>query len=228
MKHERTHPALFHRVFLSHLLTVLVCFVAAIILIDYLFVANTHLYLLRNPIILIPALMAIVGISGLLALWSAGGGAVPLGRLTELFNQRAAADEFLRLRDEAGIEENAELIDAIHAYLKRQAGAAPRPLTFTLDERLNILHTDADTAARLGYTAADLQRRNMRVLLESAEDRAMLQDVMQLARRAQSPDIFTLRLRAVGDRVMTVEGLMFLVDGGDTFLFVGWEVRRGT
>lgn len=233
MKRQRRHPALFHRVFLSHLITVLFCFGGTLILIDYLFIDGAHLYLRRNPIIVIPALLAIIGVAGLLALWSSGAAAVALGRLHELLDERADADAFRRFREEAGVEEAEDIAQGIHDFLKRGPGADLRPLTMILDEHLNVHRGDEDTAARLGFSADDLQRQNLRSLLPFTDDKVSLLAHLRLitSENAGAADkasgIVTLHFHAAAERVMTADCRVFALAESGLFLIVGWEVRRG-
>jgi len=234
MKRQRKQPALFHRVFLAHLLTVLFCFAGALILVDYLFIDGAHLYLRRNPIIIIPALLAIIGVAGLLALWSSGAAAVALNRLRTLLDERADAEAFRRFREEAAVEEAEDVAQGIHDFLKRSPGTDLRPLTMILDKHLNVHRSDEDTAARLGYATDELLRQNLRALLPFTEDKISLLAHLRLitkedAASGNSPSgILTLHFHAAAERVMTVDCRIFSLAETDLFLIVGWEVRRGS
>jgi hypothetical protein len=166
MRDVRSHPAVFHRVFLSHLLVVLLCFAAAVILVDYMFAEGIALFLLRSPIILIPALLALIGIVGLLALWTAGSVAIPLDRAASLLREHEASERLGEILPKAGTEEVARLLINMQQRLARDtAGCLPRPLVLRIDAHLNVHGCDIDTAARLGYTPDELRRLNLRDLL---------------------------------------------------------------
>ncbi len=166
MRDARSYPALFHRIFLSHLLVVLLCFVAAVILVDYMFAEGIALFLLRSPIILVPALLALIGIVGLLALWTAGSVAIPLDRAASLLRERKASERLGEILPKAGTEEVARLLLSMRQRLERDAaGPLPRPLVLRIDAHLNVHGCDIDTAARLGYTPDELRHLNLRSLL---------------------------------------------------------------
>lgn len=210
MKQRSRHPALFHRVFLSHLLILLLCLAAGIILIDYLFIDGVQLYLQRDPIILIPALLALIGIVGLLALWTAGSVATPSDRLVKALGNRADSEALDALLRQAGTEEIEDIITAVHEHLVRsERSAAARPWLWIVDEHLNILWTDIDTAARLGDTSDAACRMNLRAFLLSPMANV-------------TGDDFTLSLKAAGARERLVNVRRYPMSDGRTLL-VGIE-----
>ncbi|MBR9977856.1 MAG: hypothetical protein KFH87_07185, partial [Bacteroidetes bacterium] len=157
--------------FLSHLVIVLLCFVLALVLIDYLFVGGIHHYLLHTPLILIPVMLGLTGIAGLLALWTAGAVTFPLVRLQEALTAVPASAALKNLRAKAGTEEVANLIDVLIGNLERQEShGTPRPFVLRLDQYFNILDADIDTAARLGHTPASIRHLNLRALLADNTD----------------------------------------------------------
>ncbi|MBN1449185.1 MAG: hypothetical protein JXA28_14760 [Bacteroidetes bacterium] len=224
----RKHPALFHRIFLSHLLTVLLCFVAALILVDYLFADNVHLYLIRNPIVLIPALLALIGIAGLFAVWTAGSATLPLAKLTRFIEERADADEIRSMRDHVGIEENADLVDALTGMLQRMKAADLRPLVLVLDTYLNIRSADPDTAARLGTTPEEIGRCNLRSFLPRPDDLRTICSLCEPVRTEDSAaDVFTLHFSAAADRTLITRCRILPLQGEEErFLLFAWEARR--
>jgi len=166
MKQRSRHPALFHRVFLSHLLILLLCLGSGVILVDYLFVDGVKLFLQRDPIILIPALLALIGIVGLLALWTAGSVATPSERLVRALEIRADSEALEALLRNAGTEEIEDIIAAVRERLERsEHSAASRPWLWLVDDHLNIQWTDIDTAARLGSTPDEACRMNLRAFI---------------------------------------------------------------
>ncbi len=167
-KPPRALPALFHRVFLSHLIVILLCFTAGLILVDYLFADGLIYYRIRSPLIVIPALLGLIGLSGLLALWTSGSIAVPLQRLSEALKQDAAASELLALRGRMGTEEGAQLAEEAAGILTRsELRRDSRPYTLVVDSHLNIITVDVDTAARLGSLPEEMIRLNLRDILTS-------------------------------------------------------------
>ena len=233
MKRPRGHPALFHRAFLGHLITVLFCFAVALILIDYLFIDGAHLYLRRNPIIVIPAMLAIIGVAGLLALWSSSAAAIALGGLRTLLDERAGADAFGRFREQAAVEEVEDLAQGIQDVLKRGPVTDLRPLTLLIDEHLNVHRVDEDTAARMGFSADDFQRQNLRALLPFTDDKISLLAHLRLMEPgltvsgSRPAGTVTLHFHAAAERVMTADCRMFALRDTGLYLIVGWEVRRG-
>ncbi|MDT8325729.1 MAG: hypothetical protein RRA94_16560 [Bacteroidota bacterium] len=220
----RQHPPLFYRIFLGHLLVVLLCFVVAVLLLDYLFVERLSLYMQRTPLILVPVMLALIGIAGLSALWTAGSAALPLGRFTELLESDASPDALLAELDRARTEENADLLCALHGRLTRQAHRyRARPLYMQLDRHLNILAADADTAAQLGAVPGELARKNLRSFLHADCDAAPLLQGMS----APSAHFATgLTFRGAGGRPLQAHATLHAI-GADRWLLLGNDLRRG-
>jgi hypothetical protein len=226
MAAPRTHPALFHRVFFGHLLMLLVCFVSGIILLDYLFVSGLSLYLQRTPLILIPAMLALIGLAGLTALWTSGSSSLPLDKVSTLLNADANAEEIAQLLATARTEENATLIRSLQARLTRIEQSADRRALFLLiDSHLNILSTDTATAARLGHTPAEIANSNLRAFL--AVSPGDLHALLSLLAAGTPPQQdLPLRLHASENR--TVRAMMSMHPiGDDRWLLLGNDVRRG-
>lgn len=202
---DTKHPSLFHRVFFSHLVIVLLCFVLALVLIDYLFVGGIHHYLLHTPLILIPVMLGMIGIAGLLALWTAGSVSFPLAHVQEALGDPHPDMALKKLQPKAGTEEIAHLIDALMRRLKKGQSTHPlRPFVFRLDHYFNILDTDVDTAARLGHTPESLCRLNLRALLPDGADAASLQHMRSLLPSDGNPDPLPCRFLAAAGRMRTL------------------------
>ncbi len=225
MREARSHPALFHRVFLSHLLVVLLCFTAAVILIDYLFAEGVTLFLLRSPIILVPALLALIGIVGLLALWTAGSSAVPLDKASSLLSQYDASDRLLEILPDAGTEEVARMISATQQRLRREETRVPqRPLFLRIDAHLNVIDCDIDTAARLGFTPDELRRRNLRSCFASEDAAAALINAVAELRGGLDAARFSLRFSGAAGRMLHASCTAYLLPDLQ-FLLIGLAER---
>lgn len=219
----RTHPPLFHRIFLGHLLMVLLCFVTAVVLLDYLFVEGLALYMQRTPLILVPIMLALIGVAGLSALWTAGSAALPLDRITKLLDSDAAPDALLAELETARTEENADLIRAVHGRLTRQAHRyRARPFAMQIDTHLNILATDADTAALLGAVPEEMTGRNLRAYLHPACEIGPL-----LTRLGGTAAFETaLQFHAASSRPLHAQA-SFQPLPGERWLLLGNDLRRG-
>ncbi len=219
----REHPPLFHRVFLSHLLLVLLCFVIAIVLLEYLFVEGLALYMQRTPLILIPVSLALIGIAGLTALWTAGSAALPLDRITRLLDRDASPEALLAEHEHARTEENADLLNALHGRLKRlERNERSRPLYMQLDMHLNIIDTDVETAARLGVIPEEMARGNLRQYLHEDTDIAVLLRALADASATQELDAF---FKAAASRVLRVRVILRPLGQG-RWLLLGNDARR--
>ncbi|MBE0644080.1 MAG: hypothetical protein IH600_08370 [Bacteroidetes bacterium] len=226
MREARSHPALFHRVFLSHLIVVLLCFTAAVILIDYLFAEGVTLFLLRSPIILVPALLALIGIVGLLALWTAGSTAVPLDRASSLLSQRDAAERLLELMPSAGTEEVARMINSVQHRLAQEESRVPqRPLFLRIDGYLNVRDCDIDTAARFGFTPEELRKRNLRGSCTGDNDVKALRAGIESLRKGSDPVVFTCHFHGAAGRVLQTACTLYTLTG-EQFLLIGMAERR--
>ncbi|MAT39955.1 MAG: hypothetical protein CL946_10170, partial [Ectothiorhodospiraceae bacterium] len=60
-------PTIFLRLYLSHLLMLAAIFLSGVLLIDYLFQDGIKYYLSKQPIIILPVVLGLIGIAGILA-----------------------------------------------------------------------------------------------------------------------------------------------------------------
>ncbi|MFA6235511.1 MAG: hypothetical protein WC824_15150 [Bacteroidota bacterium] len=225
MREARSYPAMFHRVFLSHLLVVLLCFTAAVILVDYLFAEGVTLFLLRSPIILIPALLALIGLVGLLALWTAASMAMPLERASALLNEYDSSERLLQLLPKAGTEEAARIIIAAQQRLTREETRRPhRPFFLRLDSHLNVRDSDIDTAARLGYTPDELRRLNLRTVLADEGTIAVFRSAIAQLNNGGTPDPFPCPFRGAAQRTLMTSCMLYPMPD-EQFLLIGMAER---
>ena len=63
-------PTIFERIFLSHLIVLLLTFTAIVLLYFYLIGSDFRIFLKHSPVILVPLSLFLVGIAGLLAAWA--------------------------------------------------------------------------------------------------------------------------------------------------------------
>jgi hypothetical protein len=171
MKTARQYPGVFHRVFLSHLVLLLVVFIAAVLLFFYMVAPGTAQYFIRNPAIIIPSVLALMGIAGLLSLWTASAIAVPLDRSTEALKS-LDFDELRTIMREAGSEEMHALLEEIAACEQRADDNPFRSITerfsfivLETDTHLNIRSIDPEGAAQFELTNGDHLKRNFRDLV---------------------------------------------------------------
>ena len=212
MPARRPLPNLFHRVFLSHLLVLLLSFVVALVLLDYLFVDGISHFLLRSPVILVPVLLAMIGVVGLLAIWTAGAAAAPLERAVDALQEHDSAEALGRLLPRARIDEIAAVIEAMQRRLGRTP--ASRPLYLRLDRHGNVRGCDVDTAARLGGTPDELLRRNLRDLLaDPAEAAAWLASAGDA-----NPDANLRRFRGPAGRILPADCRLHPLPGDEVLL----------
>ncbi|MCZ7555089.1 MAG: PAS domain-containing protein [Bacteroidia bacterium] len=224
---RRKAPALFHRVFLSHLLVLLLCFIAGLVLLDYLFADGLRLYRVRSPLILLPAVLGLIGLAGLLALWSSGVVALALQRLSRALDRDSNEAELQTLAQEMHCEEAAEVADAAAEQLLRAARRLDaRPLILVIDAHLNILSADIDTAALLAALPSELKRRNLRGYLIEAADREFLLETLQRSGNAISMQPRRMPVIAAGGG--TLNPLWHLHPLGEgRYVFIGTDIRRG-
>jgi hypothetical protein len=224
---RRKAPALFHRVFLSHLLVLLMCCIAALVLLDYVFADGLRLYRVRSPLILLPAVLGLIGLAGLLALWSSGAVALALQRLARALDTDSGETALKALAEEMHCEEAAEVVDAAAEQLLRATRRLDaRPLTLLIDAHLNILSADIDTAARLAALPGELTRRNLRGYFIEAADRVFLLETLQRTGSAISMQPRRMPVIAAGGG--TLNPLWHLHPLGEgRYVFTGTDIRRG-
>lgn len=213
---SRRFPNLFHRVFLSHLFVLVLAFATALVLIDYLFVDGITHFLSRSPIILVPVVLAMIGIVGLLALWTAGAAALPLDRAVDALREHDPAAALARLLPDARIDEVATLVDAMQRRLRREP--ARRPFFLRIDRHGNVLDCDVDTAARLGAIPEKLRRVNLRSVLPEKGDFAALRENSAAARTSGVPASVTLRFHGAAARILPTDCLLYPLSGDHTLL----------
>lgn len=226
MHTPRRLPALFHRVFLSHLVVLAVSFLSALILVDYLFVDGITHFLVHSPIILIPVLLALIGLVGLLALWTSAAVALPLDRTVNAISAIDADAALAQLLPDARVEEVARVV----AALRRKLGydAALRPLYLRLDCHGNVRDGDIDTAARLGVTPAELRRGNLRAFLATpVHVHALGEAVRELCGNPAPSSPTTdaaremlLHFRGAAGRILPARCLLYRISG-DEILLIG-------
>ena len=218
MHEARRLPVLFHRIFLSHLIVLLICFVSALILLDYLFVDGISHFLAHSTIILVPVLLALIGLVGLLALWTAGTAAIPLERATDALHALDASEALERVLPGAHVEEVSRLLDAMRSRLGR--GAALRPLFLRFDRHWNIADCDIDTAARLGFTPDELRRLNLRAVLAVPADYNLLHAAAADIYDDAAREAVTIRFVGAAGRILPSSCLLYPLPG-DEFLLIG-------
>lgn len=224
MAKERKRAAIFHRIFLSHLLVLLLSFIAALILIDYMFADGIRHFLLRSPLILIPALLAMIGLAGLLALWTAGAIALPLDAISEVMHGDVSEAELAELRARIRVEEHDALLASLAAQMRRlSARCRHRPLLLTVDALLNVHDMDVDTSARLGL-AHDARGGTLRVLFAESD---AARSCAEWLRERQGAGEMRFALRGAGDRRIEASWLAMRHGNMERFTLVGFDVHRG-
>ncbi len=126
MKTPIQRPSIFLRLFLSHLLMLLFSFGVGLFVFDALFAPGLRPFLQRSPSILIPAVLALIGVAGLLAVWTATSLTHPLERLVNSIGDEDAATELEDIAASAPLE-IAELAQALHA--SRQIAELPEEMS---------------------------------------------------------------------------------------------------
>jgi PAS domain S-box-containing protein len=147
---------MFLRVLLSHLVVVLLCLVAGALTFDYLFGTGVRYFLVHDPVFLLPVMLVLIGLAGLLAVWTTAGMSLPLESMTEAL---AASDRDARLEELSNGRHTAEsrqLLDALRETLAH----APRPADITPQPVMHadpLVELDAEgTIVSISPTAADL------------------------------------------------------------------------
>jgi len=115
----RTKPALFFRVFLAQLILILLCFVSGIVLVHYLFAPGISMFLMRNPVILFPVLLGLIGIGGLLSLWTAAVVTEPIERILEALKEEHPEEELGKIHRLPGVEETDDLLLGLQSFVAK-------------------------------------------------------------------------------------------------------------
>jgi hypothetical protein len=220
---KHTAPTVFHRVFLSHLIVVLLCFIAAVWLLHYLYGDGLRYFRIHSPLVILPVTLGLIGLAGLLALWTAGAIVLPLERFSDALRGGVGSDDLQRLADRAGVDESADAMLAAASFVERVARGDSRPYTLVVDGMLNIVGADIDTAARFGMTPSDILRRHLRDLLAAHENVA---EVSAWIRSAG--DTLTERRRismhAAAGRIMNAQWAVLALSTGQ-FVLTGYGMR---
>ncbi len=218
-------PAHFLRLFLSHLVVVLLCLVAGLILVDYLFAEGLRYFRQHSPLILIPVLLGLIGLAGLLALWTSAVITIPVERLTEVLRSNPGAGQLGAFRDRAGCEEHAALIDGVIDLVARYNHPdALHPFTLIIDPLLNIRGGDISTAARLGMLPSELEGLNLRALIAKTDDARDAIAWVRSAKQGVDTEPRRIAMRAAGGVTIRPLWRVLLLPSGDLVL-TGTDAR---
>jgi hypothetical protein len=139
MNDNKQFPTIFLRLFFSHLLIVLICLFVFIFVFRWVFAPGVKIFIVRNPLIVVPAVMILLGLAGLIALWTSTTIAIPLESITEALHSGAPLQSLAQAFRNAGTEEASRLIVHLTPYVESYATATPAssdgPAVF-------IIHTD--------------------------------------------------------------------------------------
>ena len=67
-----TPPSIFQRLFLSHLILLALSFLSAVVLFLHLFAPGVKMFLLHNPLLVLPVVMLLILFAAILSSWAAG------------------------------------------------------------------------------------------------------------------------------------------------------------
>ncbi|MDH7514563.1 MAG: hypothetical protein QHI48_01630 [Bacteroidota bacterium] len=209
--HRRELPTIFLRLFLSHLLLLFIACSSAFTVFSWLFAPGVSLFLRHSPVVLLPVILALIGIAGLLALWTANAIRIPLQSLPDSIKtgiEKRIPNRFFR------VQEIAELVLQLsHRAEEGEDGemrAEPeQPLMDTNDEYHVVVTVDNDFLIRgiLDY-ASDLLSLDP----FDAVGKHFL-DVFEVEERRVSSHAALLRILDEGRRVDGFETLVRLETG---------------
>lgn len=115
---------MFLRVVLSHLVVVLLCLVAGALTFDALFGTGVRYFLVRDPILLVPVMLILMGLAGLLAVHTTAGMSRPLESMTDALGDDDPAARLAELADVRHTAESLQLLGGLRAALARVPAAA--------------------------------------------------------------------------------------------------------
>ena len=108
---------MFFRIFLAQLILIFLCFVAGLVLFYYLFAPGIGMFLVRDPVILFPALLGLIGIAGLLSLWTATAVTEPIGSILEALKEEYPEKELGKIHSRSGVEETDDLLQGLKSFV---------------------------------------------------------------------------------------------------------------
>lgn len=143
-------PSIFLRLFLSHLTLVLICFACAVGVFVYLFPSTAQPILAHSPLLIIPVVLAVIGIAGLLTTWTASAISASLGAVERALTGDDPLTELHALTREAGTKEAAELVTSLRTAFSAFHGKAARIASRRFQDTVrHILIVDVDPGARI-------------------------------------------------------------------------------
>lgn len=116
---------MFLRVMLSHLVVVLLCLMAGAATFDALFGTGVRYFLVRDPILLVPVMLILMGVAGLLAVWTTAGMSRPLESMTDALDDDDPVARLAALSEARHTAESRQLLDGMRAALARVHAPAP-------------------------------------------------------------------------------------------------------
>lgn len=145
----KERPSIFLRVFLSHLILLLLTFITVGLLYTYLFAPGVKMFLQHSPSLILPALLGLIGLAGMLSLWTAAAISLPLEDLTEQLQGRrrrpAAQDGGI----DPGTEEVKRLAELLHHVLPEHHAAEIEEIVSVAGAEVGALIVDVDLDGRI-------------------------------------------------------------------------------
>ena len=155
--HTKDRPTIFLRVFLSHLLLLLVSFITVAALYSYLFAPGVKLFLARSPMLILPAILGLIGIAGMLALWTSAAIAIPLDELADRLAHRHDRKPTHHGAMDSGTKEVGRLADLLNAAIPASIERAPEESAVDSPAPVGSLIVDVDNEFRITGVSASVE-----------------------------------------------------------------------
>ena len=193
----KERPSIFLRVFLSHLMLLLLSLVTAAMLFAYIFAPGVKMFMQHSPALVLPALLGLIGIAGMLSLWTAAAISLPIEDLTETLRGRTRPPATHGGRIDPGTAEVTRLAELLSLALPESDHAPESAAVSESATAVGSFFVDIDAAARitghsaslgnvLGISEHALEGLDFVEVFSSGDARDMLR--AQLLTSASSPD----------------------------------------
>ena len=176
----KINPSMFLRIFLSHLFLLLAFCIASLLAYRYMFSPGVHLFVIRRPHLLVPIVLGLIGIAGLLSVWTAAVIGTPLEVLASTLKSENPVGNLFSFRNPTNVSEIDDVLASLkHALNKFPSAVAvqiaslkelhsPNVMIVQIDSERSVVMTNRLAAERAGVLSESDARPSLQAFASGA------------------------------------------------------------